>query len=74
VLKDELLDLLSELLRSRHTAAIYVTHDPSEALRLTSDFAVLEQGRLSPPTCYTELLKAPVTPFTRKLALLLAAK
>jgi iron(III) transport system ATP-binding protein len=71
VLKNELLELLCALLRSRHTAVIYVTHDPSEALRLTSHFAVLEQGRLSPPTCYTELLKAPGTPFTRKLALLL---
>jgi iron(III) transport system ATP-binding protein len=74
VLKDELLELLSALLRNRHTAAIYVTHDPSEALRLTTQFAVLEQGRLSPPTCYTELVKAPVTPFTRKLALLLPGK
>lgn len=74
VLKDELLDLLSALLRDRQTAAIYVTHDPAEALRLTSCFAVLEQGRLSSPTNYTELIKAPATPFTRKLALLLAAK
>jgi iron(III) transport system ATP-binding protein len=71
VLKDELLELLSGLLRDRLTAAIYVTHDPSEALRLTTNFAVLEQGRLSQPVHYTELIKAPLTPFTRKLAVLL---
>jgi iron(III) transport system ATP-binding protein len=73
VLKQELLDLLRRLLADRKTAAVLVTHDPREALQLTKDFAILEQGRLTQRAALGELVASPATTFTRRLAALLAA-
>jgi ABC-type Fe3+/spermidine/putrescine transport system ATPase subunit len=73
VLKQELLDLLRRLLADRNTAAVLVTHDPREALQLTKDFAILEQGRLTQRAALGELVASPATTFTRRLAALLAA-
>ena len=71
VLKQELLELLGKLLAERGTAAVLVTHDPREALQLTKDFAILEQGRLTQRAMLSELVASPATTFARRLAALL---
>jgi iron(III) transport system ATP-binding protein len=68
VLKLELVELLSGLLRAARTTAIFVTHDPREALPLTSDFAVLERGRIVQRGDIVEMTHSPATPFVRALA------
>jgi len=67
VLKDELMTLLSTLLGSNETTAIFVTHDPVEALVLTQEFAVLERGRIVQLGSMTELVRSPATAFVRAL-------
>jgi molybdate transport system permease protein len=66
-----LLELLRRLLADRNTGTVVVTHDPREALQLTKDFAILEQGRLTQRAEPGELVASPATTFTRKLAALL---
>jgi iron(III) transport system ATP-binding protein len=73
VLKQELLELLRKLLVERGTAAVLVTHDPREALQLTKDFAILEQGRLTQRAVLGDLVASPATAFTGRLAALLHA-
>lgn len=73
VLKQELLELLRRLLTDQKTAAVLVTHDPREALQLTKDFAILEQGRLTQRAALGALVASPATKFTRRLAALLSA-
>jgi iron(III) transport system ATP-binding protein len=68
VLKSELIALLSALLKARQTTAILVTHDPREALPLTSDFAVMERGRIARRGTLAELARSPATEFIRALA------
>jgi ABC-type Fe3+/spermidine/putrescine transport system ATPase subunit len=67
-LKEEILGVLSELLKARGLPAIYVTHDPSEAARLATRIAVLEEGRIAQQGDLEELAAAPETPFTRQFA------
>lgn len=74
VLKQELLDLLRKLLTERGTAAVLVTHEPREAMQLTKDFAVLEQGRLTQRAQLSELVSSPGTTFTRRLVALLVSR
>ncbi len=45
-LKRELLALFRELLGERRATALYVTHDPREALALGDRTAVLDEGRI----------------------------
>jgi ABC-type Fe3+/spermidine/putrescine transport system ATPase subunit len=68
VLKRELIALLSTLLKNRETTSILVTHDPREALPLTSDFAVMEQGRIVQRGTLADLAHSPATAFIRALA------
>lgn len=66
-LKSELLGLFQELLRERNIAALYVTHDPREASRMTSRWAVLENGAITQEGDLTALRSGPATPFVRAL-------
>jgi iron(III) transport system ATP-binding protein len=68
VLKRELIDLLSSLLKHRGATSILVTHDPHEALPLTSDFAVMEHGRIVQRGTLADLARAPASAFVRALA------
>jgi ABC-type sugar transport system ATPase subunit len=45
-LRNELVELLEGIVRSRSVTTIYVTHSPSEARRMADRIAVIEQGRL----------------------------
>jgi ABC-type Fe3+/spermidine/putrescine transport system ATPase subunit len=66
-LKQEMLQLLGELLRERGTPAIYVTHDPREAVKLTGRAVVLEQGSVVQDGPLDLLRARPATPFVRQL-------
>jgi iron(III) transport system ATP-binding protein len=67
VLKHELIELISTLLKGRHATAILVTHDPREVLPLATRFAVLERGQLVQQGDLAELARSPATPFVREL-------
>jgi iron(III) transport system ATP-binding protein len=67
VLKGELIELLSALLKERRTTAVFVTHDPREVLPLTNDFAVLERGRIVQRGTIFEMNSSPATIFVRAL-------
>jgi osmoprotectant transport system ATP-binding protein len=47
------------------TTIVFVTHDMDEALKLASQMAILERGRLVQVGTPTELLSAPATDFVR---------
>jgi ABC-type Fe3+/spermidine/putrescine transport system ATPase subunit len=66
-LKRDLLELLRSLLASGDTAALYVTHDPREATRLTDRIAVLEGGSVIQEGPVQALRAAPASPFVRRL-------
>jgi ABC-type Fe3+/spermidine/putrescine transport system ATPase subunit len=63
VRKRELLGLFHELLRDRRTTAIYVTHDPREAVALGDRVAILERGRVVQAGTREELREQPTTDF-----------
>lgn len=67
VLKHELLELIASILHAAGCTAILVTHDPREALSLTSRFAVLEHGRIVQHADIDELSRSPASPFVREL-------
>jgi ABC-type Fe3+/spermidine/putrescine transport system ATPase subunit len=67
VLKHELLELLSVILKAAGSTSILVTHDPREALSLTNRFAVLEHGRVVQYADVEELSRSPASPFVRAL-------
>jgi ABC-type Fe3+/spermidine/putrescine transport system ATPase subunit len=67
VLKEELLALFAQLFRERGTTALYVTHDPREALALGDSIAVLERGRLVQQGPAGRLWESPATPFVARL-------
>lgn len=67
VLKQELIALIAAVLRASQSTAILVTHDPREALRLTSRLAVLERGRIAQHGDLADLSRSPATPFVREL-------
>jgi iron(III) transport system ATP-binding protein len=67
VLKHELLELLSKILKAAGSTAILVTHDPREALSLTNRFAVLEHGCIVQCADVEELSRSPASPFVREL-------
>lgn len=66
-LKHELLDLLRSILDSGETAALYVTQDPREAVRLAGRLAVLEGGRIVQEGAPGVLRAAPATRFVRRM-------
>lgn len=66
-LKHELLDLLRSILGSGETAALYVTQDPREAVRLAGRLAVLEGGRIVQEGAPSVLRAAPASPFVRRM-------
>jgi iron(III) transport system ATP-binding protein len=67
VLKHDLLDLFAALLRERATAAIYVTHDPSEAETLSDRVAVIDAGRLLQAGTIAELRAQPAALLIERL-------
>jgi iron(III) transport system ATP-binding protein len=67
VLRDELLTLLQDLLRTREIAALYVTHDLREAAVLADRVAVLEHGRITQTATLGKLCASPATNFIRRL-------
>jgi ABC-type sugar transport system ATPase subunit len=64
-LKSELLVLLRKLLHEERRTAIYVTHDPREAVLLADRIAVLEQGMITQLGTLEELRTAPATRFVQ---------
>lgn len=66
-LKQELLDLFSEVLTEYEVTTIYVTHDLSEAMALGERAAVLEAGRIVQKGTADEFLPHPATPFVQAL-------
>jgi iron(III) transport system ATP-binding protein len=62
-LKEELLELFSNLLVGRGLPVVYVTHDPREAARLAQRYAVLERGCVVQQGTLAALEAAPSTPF-----------
>jgi iron(III) transport system ATP-binding protein len=67
VLKREVLDLFTALLRERAAAAIYVTHDPWEAETLADRVAVIQAGRLVQIGTIGELRAQPAAPLVEQL-------
>ncbi len=66
VLKRELLAQFRELFLERRTPAIYVTHDPREAVSLGDRIAVMERGRIVQTGSLDELRGAISSAFVRK--------
>jgi ABC-type sugar transport system ATPase subunit len=66
-LKRELLELLRTVLSEADTAALYVTHDPREAVTLGAQLAVLDQGRIVQRGTLDELRATPATAFVRSV-------
>lgn len=58
-LRDELIDILSELITSHRIAAIMVSHHPAEARRASELTAFLHQGRIIELLPTEELLNSP---------------
>jgi iron(III) transport system ATP-binding protein len=67
VLKRDLLELFTALLRERATAALYVTHDPEEAETLADRVAVVQAGRLVQAGTIAELRAHPAAPLVEQL-------
>src|SRR6266702_5826948 len=66
-LKRELLALFRELLAERRATALYVTHDPREALALGDTTAVLDEGRVVHVGKLEALSARPDLPFARQI-------
>ncbi|MGH9870093.1 MAG: ABC transporter ATP-binding protein [Candidatus Polarisedimenticolia bacterium] len=66
-LKRELLRLFRDLIERRGATAIYVTHDPHEAIFLANRIAVMEQGQIIQEGTAAELASAPASEFVREL-------
>jgi iron(III) transport system ATP-binding protein len=66
MLKDELVAMVRSLLRERSQTAVYVTHDPAEALALGDRIAILEGGTLLQLGTADELRAAPASEFVRR--------
>jgi ABC-type sugar transport system ATPase subunit len=67
MLKCDLIALFRRLLAECNCTTIYVTHDPYEALALTDQLVVLEQGRITQCASFAALAAAPATPFVQAL-------
>jgi iron(III) transport system ATP-binding protein len=69
LIKRELLALFQNLLSEQKTTAIYVTHDPQEALRLANQIAVMEKGHLVQTGSWQALKREPSNEFVKNLFL-----
>jgi iron(III) transport system ATP-binding protein len=67
VLKEELLATFHTLLGERHMTAVYVTHDPIEAVALGDRIAVLEGGQLVQQGTPGQLRAEPGSEFVSRL-------
>lgn len=67
MLKWRLLSLFREVLIESQVAAIYITHDPREAIALANRIAVLEDGQIVQVDIVDEMRRAPATEFVRQL-------
>jgi iron(III) transport system ATP-binding protein len=72
-LEHELLELFGALLRERGSAALYITHDPFEAL-VADRTVVIESGRIVQAGTLDELRSAPATPFVTQFIHRLASR
>ncbi|MCI0398191.1 MAG: ABC transporter ATP-binding protein [Chloroflexi bacterium] len=61
------LDLLQELIRDQHTAALYVTHNLGVVARICDRVAVLYAGELVEDAPTIELFRRPLHPYTQGL-------
>jgi len=66
-LKRELLDLLRGILGGGSIAALYVTHDPREAVTLGAALAVLDRGRIVQQGALEDLRTCPATAFVQQV-------
>ncbi len=64
-LREQMRIELRELQRKLGTTFVFVTHDQSEALMLSTRIAVLNEGRLEQIGTPTEIYEQPATPFVR---------
>ncbi len=69
LIKRELLALFRNLLSKQKTTAIYVTHDPQEAIRLANQIAVMEKGHLVQTGSWQALKREPSNEFVKNLFL-----
>ncbi len=60
---------LSGVLKSCSASAIFVTHDPQEALAICDRVAVMQDGELHQCSTPTELVNQPATPFVGRFVL-----
>ena len=58
-LKDEMLDLVSDVVRDNGTTVLLVTHDPKDARRFAPQTLLVEAGRVVPPQDTAPLLDNP---------------
>lgn len=61
--RDSLLEDLEHILQQTRTTAIFATHDRLEALRLSNQMAVMNQGRILQSGSPEEVMNQPVTEF-----------
>jgi iron(III) transport system ATP-binding protein len=62
-LRDRLRDETLDLLKARGVAAVIVTHDPEEAMRMGDRLAVMSEGRIVQCGTPAELYRRPASPF-----------
>jgi iron(III) transport system ATP-binding protein len=62
-LRDRLRDETLDLLKARGVAAVVVTHDPEEAMRMGDRLAVMSRGRIVQCGTPSELYRRPATAF-----------
>jgi iron(III) transport system ATP-binding protein len=62
-LRDRLRDETLDLLKARGVAAVIVTHDPEEAMRMGDRLAVMSEGRIVQFGTPSELYRRPASPF-----------
>lgn len=65
--KQEILTLISRVLRERKTSAVYVTHDPNEAALLCDKVAFIDMGRLHQVASPDEAYRHPATLFVARM-------
>ena len=67
VLRRDLLSFLRELLKERGVPALYVTHDPREAIAVADRAAILDDGRVIQSGTLDEICACPLDGFVRRL-------
>jgi ABC-type sugar transport system ATPase subunit len=67
LLRREVLDLLREVLAEQAVSAVYVTHDPREAVRIAKRLIVMEAGRVVQAGDPVELRERPANAFVEAL-------